>query len=138
MFPYEGRLEWHFSHPALHLVHAVETRLDWFAEPFRFTAVQRARHLRRALKVRLLFLALLSPTVIATVLGLVVRVLPAFEDVIRVLDQLLSIAGALSLVFGVLFLLVNRYAGQLERDLIACLAVGATRRAHEAVQENRE
>jgi uncharacterized protein involved in cysteine biosynthesis len=112
------------AHPTVHLVRATRDHLDDLQEPYRTTALTRARTLPVVLRIRLILILLLSPAVLATILSAIARVLPAFADIVAGLNWILSLAATLALLVLVLFFLVNRFLAQVEKDLIACLALG--------------
>lgn len=116
----------------MHLVYATQTHLASLDAPYRQEAELRAHRIPRWLRVRLVLLILLSPSLLATASGALLQILAVPDDLERILDLVVSIAGAASLLLGILFLLANRLIDQLEKDLIACLALGTTTSAPRA------
>lgn len=108
----------------MHLVEATDRHLDDLAQPYRAVARDRATSVPRWLKVRLALLLLLSPSLVATVGAMVLSWFPGTADAAQALDFVARLAGAASLALAGAFLLVSRHIGQMERDLVACLALG--------------
>lgn len=126
VFPYERRMRWHLAHPTLHLIEATRTQLASLDAPYRAVAEARADTIPHWLKIRLALLLLLSPSLLATVSGAFLRILPLSADASDLVGLVVSVAGAAALLLGLAFLLVNRFIDQLEKDLIACLALGTS------------
>lgn len=135
MFPFRTRLRWHVSSRALHLVRATHTHLDWFAEPFRSTAIERSEQIRRWQRLRGVLLILLAPSWLAAAIAAAAQGLPALEPLQDVGQLLLRIATTAAGVLTGVYLLVSRLLDQLAADLSACLSLGATRAAHDALHD---
>lgn len=123
MFPFESRWRWVLHSGYLHLVEAIEERMDLFHEPYRSILERRARGLRVAVSARTVVLVLLNIGIIARIATEVLAFLPAVETT-GTISAIATSLTALSLVFTGLFLLLSRYLGQLQADAVACMALG--------------
>lgn len=105
------------------MVEAIEERMNLFHEPYRSILERRARGLRVAVSARTVVLVLLNIGIIARIATEVIAYLPAWEPA-GVISTVATSLTAFSLVFTGLFLLLSRYLGQLQANVIACMALG--------------
>lgn len=124
MFPFASRWRWWSSPGYLHLVEAIESHIDEFEDPFRKVLRNRARRIRIALNVRLVVLVLLNIGLVATGLAWAARVLPGLAEAQGWLTTLAGSLTGISVVLTLVFLLVSRYLGQLQADVVASMVLG--------------
>lgn len=124
MFPFESRWRWVLKTGYLHLAEAIEDRLDVFHEPYRSILKSRAKGLQVAVSARALILVLLNVGVVVMIAAWVAALFPELGWARAWLSTLAGSLTGLSLLFTVFFLLITRYLGQLQADVIACMALG--------------
>jgi hypothetical protein len=134
MFPFESRWSWHAKTGYLHLVEAIDGHTDRFAQPYRKILEKRAARLRVAVTARAVAFVLLNVGLIATGVTWIASVLPAlaeFEGLVRRMARALT---GFSVLMTVTLLLLLRYLGQVQADIIAAIALGTGVRTndHEA------
>lgn len=126
MFPFESRWRWWTSPGYLHLVEAVEDRLDDFQEPFRAILSNRAKRMKIALNARLAVLVLLNIGIAASALVWAARFgVPGLAEARGWLDTVARSLTGFSVALTVVFLLISRYLGQLQADLLASMVLGS-------------
>lgn len=124
MFPYRNRFQWVRNNRQAHFIEITHDHLHRVQEPYQAVAALRTAAMRKWLKVRAVLFALLYFGLIASVAGFILDQLPDAPFLEASLDLVNSIARTLTGVFTVALALVIRYIGQLEADIIGCLAVG--------------
>lgn len=121
MYPFESRRRWLMAGRSAHLIEASRPLWAGGSDAMSQILARRARHLAIWLRVRLGLILLLSPGLVATLMGAIARRLEILEPIAEALDVLFVIAGSISLLLSLLFLVVTRTIGQLEADLIAAM-----------------
>lgn len=124
MFPFENRFQWIWNNRQVHFIEITHDHLDRVQEPYQAVVALRTAAMRRWLRIRAVLFALLYFGLIASVAGWVLDRIPDVPFLRDSLDIINSIARTLTGVFTVAVILVLRYIGQLEADIIGCLAVG--------------
>ncbi len=135
MFPFESRWRWLFSTGYLHLVEAIREHMESFEEPFDEILRDRAKKTERALRVRAGVMVLLNLGLIATTIAWVSRFVPILGDVETVASTLAASLTGLSLLMTALYLVISRYLGQLQADMISSMALGTSIGAQLAPEE---
>lgn len=124
MFPYESWFAWHSKTGYLHLVEAIEDQTDRFAEPYQGVLERRARRMRAGVTIRGVVLVFLNLGLLATAIAWIASVLPGLADLRAFVSQLARALTGISLLFTGLFVLITRYLGQLQADMVAAMALG--------------
>lgn len=124
MFPFHSRWEWYAKTGYLHLVEAIEDHLKDFASPYSEVLERRADGIRYALKVRLVVLVLLNIGLVVTAAAWIASVVPGVGELRELIQRLARLTTGLTFVFTGLFVLISRYLGQLQADIIAAIALG--------------
>lgn len=124
MFPFHSRLGWHAKTGYLHLVEAIDDHMHDFASPYSEILEKRADRLRFAVRIRLFFIVLLNVGFIVTAAAWIASVVPAFEEAREAVQQLARLTTGITFAFTGAFLVLSRYLGQLQADIIAAIALG--------------
>jgi hypothetical protein len=123
MFPFPSRWQWWRAPGYLHLVEALEEHVEDYDQPFRGILRNRGRRIRLALNLRTGVLVLLNLSLLGTALAWGARVVPGLAEArywIRVAGSLTGLTAATT----VAYLLLVRYLGQLQADLLAIMLLG--------------
>lgn len=132
MFPFDSRFSWHTKTGYLHLVEAIKGHTDRFAEPYQTVLQARAKRTRWAVTLRGVVLVLLNLGLIATGVAWLATVLPILADIRSVVGTFARALTGLSLLLSGMFLLITRYLGQLQADIVAAMALGTGEMAWDA------
>jgi hypothetical protein len=124
MFPFENRREWHSKTGYLHLVEAIEGHTDRLAEPYREILDRRAARLRVAVTARAVLFALINIGLIATGVAWVASVLPVASELGTLVRHIARAMTGVSVILTVFLLVLLRYLGQLQADIVAAIALG--------------
>lgn len=124
MFPYHSRLTWHARTGYLHLVEAIEDHTKDFTSPFSEILERRADRIRAGLKVRLGVLVLLNLGLLATGFAWIATILPVATEVRELVQSIAQALTGVSILLTGAFLVISRYLGQLQADIVAAMALG--------------
>ncbi|PSG97766.1 hypothetical protein BRD56_03780 [Thermoplasmatales archaeon SW_10_69_26] len=137
MFPFHSRLGWHAKTGYLHLVEAIDDHMQDFASPYSEVLEQRAESLRLAVRVRLFVILLLNIGFIVTAAAWIASVLPPLAGVRELTQRLARATTGITVVFTGLFVIISRYLGQLQADIIAAIALGTGWQEDSAAQRQK-
>ncbi len=124
MFPFESSWRWYWKTGYLHLVEAVEDNLDEFEEPYRSILEKRAKGLKVAVAARATIIGLVVVATLLAALGGAAALLPGWAaqyGVAAIVTAVLALVVTFSSIF---FIIVSRFLGQLQADVLACMALG--------------
>lgn len=124
MFPFESRWRWLFSTGYLHVVEAIREHTNEFREPYRQILEDRADRIKRTLRLRVAVILLLNLGIITTILAWAAQFFPALSGIRSLVNTVAGSFAGLSLVLTGVFLLITRYLGQLQADIISSMALG--------------
>lgn len=124
MFPFHSRLGWHAKTGYLHLVEAIEDHMQDFASPYSEILEERADRIRVGVTVRFFVIVLLNIGFVVTAAAWIASVVPALEELREVIQRLARLTTGITFVFTAAFLVISRYLGQLQADIIAAIALG--------------
>lgn len=124
MFPFTNRFQWHWRNRQYHLIAVTHDHLHRIDAPYRAVVALRTAALKRWLRVRAVLFALLYFGIIASVAGWLLDRVPDTAFLSTSLDTINSVVRTMTGAFTVVLLVTMRHLGQLEADLIGCLAVG--------------
>ncbi len=125
MFPYESRWGWLTRTGYLHLAEAIAEKSHAFQQPYQSVLERRAQGIRVALKVRLVVIVLLNLGILMSVLASAAQVFPALGEAQGLLAPVAGlVSGIVVVALTMMYFLIARYLGQLQADIIACLALG--------------
>lgn len=124
MFPYHSRFWWHARTGYLHLVEAIDDHMHDFASPYSEVLEKRADRLRVAVRVRLIVLIFLNVGFVVTSAAWIASVVPGLAEARALVQQVARLTTGLTFVFTGAFLILSRYLGQLQADIIAAIALG--------------
>lgn len=124
MFPFESRWAW-LRHPGyLHLVEAIESSIDRYEEPYRTILKRRAGQLQFGVRVRGVVLFFLNIGLLATAFAWLGTVVPIAGEVKALVETIAKALTGFSLLLTALFVIMSRFLGQLQADVIASMALG--------------
>ncbi len=118
MYPYDNAFQWWLKGRYAHLVAAMERHPELLEGGRGKQLQRRLKRIKRWLIIRGLVIAFLFAGAIATVLGFVLRALPALSDLEAGLDLYVRISTYFSAAFALGYLLSTRTLAQLEIDAI--------------------
>ncbi len=121
MYPYRRRTRWILSNRYQHLIKALERHLpddELEAHP---TIARRVKAMKGLLRVRLTLFALLYMDIIAAVASILLVRLPEAERAVHLLEALATVTSTLAFLFAGGILLVGRFLGQNEMDVLTYL-----------------
>lgn len=124
MFPYHTSLGWHAKTGYLHLVEAIDDHMQDFASPYSEVLEKRADRIRLAVRVRLIVLIFLNIGFVVTAAAWIASVVPALADARELVQQVARLTTGLTFLFTGAFLVLSRYLGQLQADVVAAMALG--------------
>ncbi len=128
MYPFRNRARWLVANRYLHLIEALEQDLGPKVVDQHPMLGKRVRSIRNLLRVRnAVFLLLYMHLVAASASVLLARV-PESEGAISLLNSVAALTSALAFVLAAALLLLGRFLGQHEMDILTYLIL-ARRRA---------
>lgn len=124
MFPFQSRWQWLLNSGYAHIVEATEDQIDLFQDPYKDILEDRAKKMERALRARGVVLVLVNLGIIAAVVAWFALFVPEAGRLEALFSTLAGSLTGISIVFTALWLLLTRYLGQLQADMIASMALG--------------
>ncbi len=131
MYPFQSRARWLVANRYLHLIEALERQFGADKVEAHPILGSRVRSIRNLLRVRSAVFLLLYMHLIAASASVLLRRIPESEAAISALNSIAALTSALAFVLAAAILLLGRFLGQHEIDILAYLALGPKKRAKE-------